>query len=36
MLADWRAAVTRSDSLGVQPELSESDIKKLRALGYVD
>ncbi|MCP4572910.1 MAG: sulfatase-like hydrolase/transferase [bacterium] len=34
MLADWRAAVTRDDSLAIQPELSESEIQKLRALGY--
>lgn len=36
MLADWRAAVTRSDSLDTQPALSEADKQKLRALGYAD
>lgn len=35
MLTKWRAAVTRPDSLGVKPALSESDLKKLKSLGYV-
>jgi arylsulfatase A-like enzyme len=35
MLAEWRAAVTRPDSPGVKPALSESDLKKLKSLGYV-
>jgi arylsulfatase A-like enzyme len=35
ILATWREAVTRPDSLTLQPELSDSDIQKLRSLGYV-
>ncbi|MFH2051462.1 MAG: sulfatase [bacterium] len=35
ILADWREVVTSPDSLTVRPALSDSDLKKLRSLGYV-
>jgi arylsulfatase A-like enzyme len=35
VLAAWREIVTLPDSLGIESELSDSDIEKLRSLGYV-
>ena len=35
ILAAWREVVTLPDSLTIEPELSDEDVRKLKSLGYV-